>query len=562
MPITYFPLNVDVSQVVGFPVKVARLEVSTSLPKGTVLAYGSAGQIAVPGGIYNLDGGIGSLTLPTKTGLTNVSDYQYVITGEYSLDGVRPVKMDPIYIDAPSSTAAVNLASFIGVTSAPPTFMGQAVAQLQAKVDEAEAIKAFVTDVSNIDTTVSAVDFALGQPGPAATLNAAIGTLAPDVVGVEKRAPGGAFTTGNVMIMGDFAYATNGIATSAVFGGAVGNENVIGGNLANVDTATSNLTGAPTLTGENGNWNFLLGGYDTVVNGWANSVIGYHCKVEANANHCTISGGSRHVATTTAQYGSIGGGTLNVVTGNNPTVAGGNNNKATNNGATVAGGQNNTASGNGSSVGGGVNNSATLDNATVVGGNTNSATAQYSSVIGGLTNNATATGATVAGGRSNTASGQYSLATGRGAVATEAHQHAHGVASFAVAGDAQVNRWALKKQTTDATAGNLECDTGAPPTIPADTTWAFSALVVARRTDIDGDNAAFEVKGCFKRDAGSTAAFVGTPTITSLGASAGAAAWTVTTGSFSSGTLRLIVTGEAAKTIRWVAELRASSASG
>lgn len=185
MPITYFPLNVDVSQVVGFPVKVARLEVSTSLPKGTVLAYGSAGQIAVPGGIYNLAGGIGSLTLPTKTGLTNVSDYQYVITGEYSLDGVRPVKMDPIYIDAPTSTAAVNLASFIGVTSAPPTFMGQAVAQITAAgqaslaatvaaKDEAEAIKAYVTDVSNIDTTVSAVDFALGQPGPAATLSAAI----------------------------------------------------------------------------------------------------------------------------------------------------------------------------------------------------------------------------------------------------------------------------------------------------------------------------------------------------------------------------------------------------
>lgn len=132
MPITYFPLNVDVSQVVGTPVKRARIEVKTNLPEKTVLAYGSAGQIAVPGGIYNLDGGIGSLTLPTKTGATNVSDWQYVITGEYSLDGVHPVMMDPIYIDAPTSTAAVNLADFIGVTSVPATFMGQAVAQLQA----------------------------------------------------------------------------------------------------------------------------------------------------------------------------------------------------------------------------------------------------------------------------------------------------------------------------------------------------------------------------------------------------------------------------------------------
>lgn len=384
----------------------------------------------------------------------------------------------------------------------------------------------------------------------------------PYASGVQKRLAGGAYTTGNVVLVGDHAYAPTGIATSAVFGGALNNENVIGGNPANVDTATSNLIGAAPLTAENGNWNFVLGGYDTVVNGWACVVMGYHCKVLAGANHVTVSGGSRHVVQATTQYGSVGGGTMNELAGNNPTVAGGNNNKATNNGATVAGGQNNTASGNGSSIGGGVNNSATLDNATVVGGNTNSATAQYTSVIGGLTNAASATGATVAGGRDNAASGLYSLATGRGARAVEAHQHAHGAAPFATPGDAQINRWALKKQTTDATAGNLEVDTGAPPVIPADTTWAFNALVVARRADVDGDNAAWEVKGCFKRDAGSTAAFVGTPTVTSLGASAGATAWTVTTGSFSAGTLRLIVTGEAGKTIRWVGELRASSASG
>ena len=76
--------------------------------------------------------------------------------------------------------------------------------------------------------------------------------------------------------------------------------------------------------------------------------------------------------------------------------------------------------------------------------------------------------------------------------------------------------------------------------------------MVARRTDVAGDNAAWRVEGTYKRDVGNTGAFVGTPTITSVGASAGAAAWTVTTGSFSPGNARIIVTGEAAKTIRWV----------
>ena len=132
MAIEFFTLNVDVSQIVGTRVKQARLMIETNLPKGTPIAYGSQSQIFMPGGLYALAEGLGSFQLPTKTGATNVSDWQYVITGEYSLDGVRPVKMDPIYIDAPTSTAADNLVNFVGVTSAPATFMGAAVAQITA----------------------------------------------------------------------------------------------------------------------------------------------------------------------------------------------------------------------------------------------------------------------------------------------------------------------------------------------------------------------------------------------------------------------------------------------
>lgn len=428
----------------------------------------------------------------------------------------------------------------------------------------AQDAAARVETISGLTGEDGAVAVLVNTPASetAVALSATIATEAPGVVGVEKRAAGGTFTTGNVMLFGDHAYAPAGIATAAVFGGALTQENVIGGNTANVDTATSNLTGAPVLADEDGNWNFLHGGYDTVVNGWACVVAGFHCKVEAGANHCVVGGGSRHVVLGTASYATIGGGTLNTVSASLATIAGGTQNQATGPKSFIGGGTANQATADSAIVVGGAGNIASNANAAIMGGNTNAASGNSSAIGGGLTNAASATGATVPGGRDNTASGLYSLATGRGAKAIEAHQHAHGSTPFAVAGDAQINRWVLKKQTTDATAGNLEADTGAPPVIPENTTWAFNALITARRTDVDGDNAAFEVKGCFKRDAGSTAAMVGTPTVTALGASAGAATWTVTTGSFSVGTLRLIVTGEAAKTIRWVCELRAASASG
>lgn len=448
-----------------------------------------------------------------------------------------------------------------------PTALGATV-QVTG-LENAEPLPAPFVSVGELRADVAAAQTAATSAAASAASSAAlVGAPAGTAIDahlastVVRRAGAGSFTTGDVIKLGAHAYITRtDTGTSVVAGGAPNNENVVGGNLANVDTATSNLTGAPTLTAENGNWNFLLGGYDTVVNGWANSVVGFHCKVGVDANHCTIGGGSRaNVAASTA-YGTIGGGTANEIAGNNPTVGGGNTNKATANGATIGGGQTNQATGTGATVTGGVANTASGANSTIGGGSSNVASGNSATVVGGLSNTAAGTAA-VAVGRDNTATAHNSFATGRGAVTVEEGQQAHASTPFTTPGDAQINRWSLKKQTTDATAGNLEASAGVPPTIPENTTWAFSALVVARRADVDGDNAAWEVKGCFKRDTGNTAAFVGTPTVTALGASAGAAAWTLTVGSFSAGTLRLIVTGEAAKTVRWVAELRAASATG
>lgn len=370
----------------------------------------------------------------------------------------------------------------------------------------------------------------------------------------------GSYTDGDVILVGHFSHAPSGVGTVHVSGGSTNYENVVGGNTANVNTATSNLEGAAELTGQNGNWVFIPTGYDNVVNGWACVVNGFHQKVATDASHGTISGGSLHVIDTGVDYGTIAGGTGNHLTGDNATISGGQGNTAFTQ-ANIAGGLNNNATGNSATIGGGLTNTASNQSATVAGGFSGVASGNSSTVGGGQANTASGQGATVPGGRENVAATPYSVALGRQAVTSDNGEMSIGAGVFAVAGDAQANKWVTKRATTDATASDMQCEGGLPPTIPNGTTWAFRALVVARRTDVDGENAAWEVKGLMKRDAGNTAALVGTPTVTQIAANAGNT-WTLTIGAYSVGTLRFIVTGEAAKAIRWVANIDGAQVQG
>jgi hypothetical protein len=79
-------------------------------------------------------------------------------------------------------------------------------------------------------------------------------------------------------------------------------------------------------------------------------------------------------------------------------------------------------------------------------------------------------------------------------------------------------------------------------------------LIIAR--DMAGtDSAGFKVEGVAQRPATTgNVALVGTPTVTPLGASAGASTWTVVAAA-GSAYLYFTVTGEAATNIRWVARL-------
>lgn len=174
-------------------------------------------------------------------------------------------------------------------------------------------------------------------------------------------------------------------------------------------------------------------------------------------------------------------------------------------------------------------------------------------------------------GDTTDASGYASHAQGAYAAATRYGQDAQAGQRFTTAGDAQHNTFSASCVTTNATpklatfnqdgSGTAALN---PPggaanvlTIPVNRAHQFRVSVVARRSDVVGDTAGWSFEGLIGRGSGS-AAFVGTVDGRAWGA-AGAAAWdvtlTVNTTDATNNYLAVTVTGEAAKTIRWVARI-------
>jgi len=431
------------------------------------------------------------------------------------------------------------------------------------------------------------------------------GSLKDTFVQGKTRPGGGTYTAGDVVCIGVGAHVTaSAIATAYVQGGSPNYENVIGGNPANVSTPTSLLTGAPALSGEDGNWSAILHGYDNVNNGWANIVSGFHQIAHAGSNHATVCGGASQRVAGTSNYGVAVGGLRNEIDGTGSVIVGGEENTATANHAVVTGGYRNDATGVQSFVGGGTNNNATHTVSFVGGGANNNATNNYATIAGGQNNTASGNGAFIGAGNGNTASqaqaftgsglqnvnnGQYGFvgsgyqnnnqanygailggreneisaaatygtALGRNAKADFFGAFAQSNGAFAAPGDAQSVRAILRHQTTTATPTDLRLDGANHRPIPAvNTTWAVTGTVVARRTDGGAtESAAWKVEATFARDTG-MAVPVGTPTITALNGQTPPAGWELAVGIDSAtGGLSVKATGADGATIRWVASL-------
>ena len=114
-------------------------------------------------------------------------------------------------------------------------------------------------------------------------------------------------------------------------------------------------------------------------------------------------------------------------------------------------------------------------------------------------------------------------------------------------------------ETSDATQTEAKCNAGASSasggiglTLANNRTFAFKILVAARRTDAS-ENDAWEFTGLIHRDANAASTTLGPLQENHIGSTA----WGVSVDAdTTNGSLRVRVTGEAAKTIRWVATIQ------
>lgn len=266
----------------------------------------------------------------------------------------------------------------------------------------------------------------------------------------------------------------------------------------------------------------------------------------------------------------IGGGMANTASGDYSVVAGGGGdvgnliygNTASGDYSFVGGGYSNTADLGQSFIGGGNSNTASGTNSAIGGGASNSTQSSYAVVAGGLANIASGLGSVIGGGNNNTASGQYSAVVGGYYATTRGLYGAETFAAgtFGNAGDAQRGLYVARGSTTTATPLVLTFDAGAAGTtnqvvLPNDATYTFRVSLVARRTDANNESAAYTFEGCIDRNTNAAStALVGTPVKTILAEDT--TAWDVAVSAdTTNGALAITVTGQAAKTIRWVAKI-------
>lgn len=255
-----------------------------------------------------------------------------------------------------------------------------------------------------------------------------------------------------------------------------------------------------------------------------------------------------------------------------------------------------TASG---SVAFGDNARATGSSSTALGSGTNASNTQ-STAVG---NNSTATGSRgTAFGYASTASGSFSTALGESSTCNVTYGTALGKAatvniaggiclasngtnigmempgqvSFLTGGFASYDKPLISilpmyVVTTTATPTELKLGDGTATNSPtsvialsADSSYIFDCDVVARNTATDAESAMYNLKFGIRRgtNAASTT-LVGTPVLTVIGEDTGTTGWDVTvTADTTNGRPNISVTGEAAKTIRWVAWVRMTKVTG
>jgi hypothetical protein len=325
-----------------------------------------------------------------------------------------------------------------------------------------------------------------------------------------------------------------------------------------------NATTAVTLSGSNANIKVgqLITGTSIAVFTYVAAISGTSLTLSQNA-----SGSSTSTLSFYTPHGVVVGGGNNQATGSYSFIGGG--------GDAGTAANRNVASGDWSFVGGGIKNTASGISSVVTGGGFDGTTAYAntagglaSTVSGGLGNNASAQGSSVLGGYFGAANGVQSIVVGgRNGIARSIDGYTVFSAcnqpiSGSPVGVSQGALLILGVQTTDATATVLRSNTSAASgtnqiILPNNSAYYFRGEVVAGKTGA-GDTKGWSIEGVIKRGANAAStAIVGTATVTSLYADAGASTWALTaTADTTNGGLAITFTGQASTTIRVVAQIR------
>lgn len=274
----------------------------------------------------------------------------------------------------------------------------------------------------------------------------------------------------------------------------------------------------------------------------------------------------RFLATEVASgaYSGVLSGEDNKASGTGAVVSGGYSNYATDTYTTIAGGGFNSASNDFSAVVGGYNNVASGTYSIASGGQSNLASNNYSSITGGQSNSATGLHTVIAGGSNNLASGNSS------AVIAGQYGTTRGIVGYLVtpasqspieakAGVQQAGCLIVGCQTTNATATKLRSDSnaaGAANQLILQNNSAvmfFFDLVGWDQTDYITINC---INGLIVRGANAASTVLKSPGYHNYEKSAGATTWLMAVSAdTTNGGLIITVTGQASKTIRWVAKI-------
>lgn len=379
-------------------------------------------------------------------------------------------------------------------------------------------------------------------------------------------------------------FLANEVASGAYSGVLSGEDNkasgtgaFVGGGYSNYATDVYTTIAGGGFNAASNDFGAVVGGYNNIASGLYSIAGGGQSNLASGAESF-VGGGKLNTASATNSVAS--GGLSNTASGQYSTVSGGRQNTASSNYSSISGGQSNSATGLHTMIAGGQSNTASSANAAVLGGGSNTASGLYASVSGGSQNLASSTAATVVGGTSNTASSLYSAVVGgsnnlasgglSGVIGGE-YGTTRGITGYLVipasqspiqakAGVQQSGCLIVACQTTDATTTKLRSDSNAADATNQLILQNNSAVLL--NIDLVGwDQTDYQtinlINGLIVRGANAASTVLKSPGYQNYERSIGANTWGLMalSADTTNGGLILTVSGQAGKTIRWVARI-------